>query len=164
MNKKTVILLIIGFTAVSIGIACFLQFKDRTKELEVTVDPIALKINTITPNNLDGYLKKHKTAYVYFGRPDCSDCNEFDPNLIKSIDKYKVYDKLVYVNLIEVRKDKQLWEKFKQKYGIKYTPTLAKYEYDERKNKQKPKFIVQWTPENGTVLKDFDNFVSKIEK
>ena len=111
MNKKTVILLIIGFTAVSIGIACFLQFKDRTKELEVTVDPIALKINTITPNNLDGYLKKHKTAYVYFGRPDCSDCNEFDPNLIKSIDKYKVYDKLIYVNLIEVRKDKQLWER-----------------------------------------------------
>ncbi|EIW2091257.1 hypothetical protein MBU65_002988, partial [Enterococcus faecalis] len=53
MNKKTVILLIIGFTAVSIGIACFLQFKDRTKKLEVTVDPIALKINTITPNNLD---------------------------------------------------------------------------------------------------------------
>ncbi|EGO9400206.1 hypothetical protein DSH82_14915, partial [Enterococcus faecalis] len=85
MNKKTVILLIIGFTAVSIGIACFLQFKDRTKKLEVTVDPIALKINTITPNNLDEYLKKHKTAYVYFGRPDCSDCNEFDPNLIKSI-------------------------------------------------------------------------------
>ncbi|EGO6657247.1 hypothetical protein GWG84_002823, partial [Enterococcus faecalis] len=71
---------------------------------------------------------------------------------------------LIYVNLIEVRKDKQLWEKFKQKYGIKYTPTLAKYEYDERKNKQKPKFIVQWTPENGTVLKDFDNFVLKIEK
>lgn len=69
MNKKTVILLIIGFTAVSIGIACFLQFKDRTKELEVTVDPIALKINTITSNNLDGYLKNIKLPmYILVGQ------------------------------------------------------------------------------------------------
>ena len=62
----------------------------------------------------------------------------------------KIADKVIYLNVTEIRKNDAQWNLFKNKYKISYTPTLAKFKDGEQIS------IVQWTPEKGTVLAEFD--------
>jgi hypothetical protein len=61
-----------------------------------------------------------------------------------------------YLNVVQLKKDQTAWESFTKKYKIKYTPTLAKFKNGKLIKK------VNWTPEGGTDLKEFERFLDQI--
>lgn len=94
---------------------------------------------------------------VYVGRPTCGDSNQFEPHLIKTIKSKKLRSTIKYINVAQLKKDKDAWKDFTKKYGIRYTPTLAKFENGKLVKK------VNWTPENGTDLDKFSRFLDQIK-
>lgn len=69
----------------------------------------------------------------------------------------KLGSSIKYMNVAKLKKNKNAWQNFTKKYGIKYTPTIAKFENGKLVDK------VNWTPENGTNLKKFDKFLDQFK-
>lgn len=140
------------FLVVIIGIT--LLYLKQEKYTEVSSPDIFFEINSIPISQLDSLLdNKRDDTLLYFGRPNCVDCNEFDPTLFKWIKKYNVESKIIYINVEKIRKSDTEWKDFKNKYGIEYTPTLAIFRGTEQLKK------IQWTPQNGTDLNEFEKFI-----
>lgn len=93
--------------------------------------------------------------YIYVGRPTCGDCNDFEPELINLITKYNLGNKILYLNVAELRKDEPGWELFKETYDLQYTPTLAEFSKGRLVTK------VEWTPEEGIDIKDVEDYILK---
>ncbi|MBO0421358.1 thioredoxin family protein [Enterococcus plantarum] len=110
-------------------------------------------LNAVTVENFETKVVNKEDFYVYFGRPTCGDCNDFEPHLIKLIKKHKLQNSLVYLNAAELRKDKKSWELFKETYQLLYTPTLAKFENGKLVSKE------EWTPENGIAIENVENWI-----
>ncbi|MEK0203938.1 hypothetical protein WMM09_13070, partial [Enterococcus faecium] len=71
----------------------------------------------------------------------------------------------IFYTLYKIKKDENQWKKFKEKYHIEYTPTLARYGQSSLYSIKKyyPDKIVQWDPRKGTDLKAFEKFISDIK-
>ncbi|MGX7243951.1 thioredoxin family protein [Enterococcus quebecensis] len=110
-------------------------------------------LNAVTVENFETKVADKEDFYVYFGRPTCGDCNEFEPHLIGLIKEYKLQDSLVYLNAAELRKDEKAWELFKERYQLLYTPTLAKFEKGKLVSKE------EWTPENGIAIENVEKWI-----
>lgn len=100
-------------------------------------------IDAITVPTFKKKLAQKETFYLYVGRPTCGDCNDFEPELISLIEAYELQDRLLYLNVAQLRKDEPAWEEFKETYELIYTPTLAKFVEGKLVSK------VEWTPEDG---------------
>lgn len=117
--------------------------KDKVKHLEETYSSVYLEINSLTYNTFKNKVNNKEEFYVYFGRPNCSDCSEFDEDLIDILERYNAKDKLYYLNVREIRDNNVEWKNFKDNYDIKYTPSFAKFSNGKVEN------IIEWTKENG---------------
>ena len=78
-------------------------------------------------------LKQKEDFVLYIGRPDCKDCQEFEPYLKKYLKKNKgVY--LYYLNIKEIREkayatnaskeDQKAYKQMRKKLDFSWTPTL----------------------------------------
>lgn len=114
-------------------------------------------IDSLTINNFQNEVENGKEVLVYVGRPSCGDCNQFEPYLIKMIKSKKLGSSIKYMNVAKLKKNKNAWQNFTKKYGIQYTPTIAKFDNGKLVDK------VNWTPENGTNLKKFDKFLDQFK-
>ncbi|MBC1340711.1 thioredoxin family protein [Listeria welshimeri] len=154
-----ILLVLVLIVAIWIG---FRNNKSEVKKLETKVEVLANSypdiynyINSVSYNNLNSFLAndKDKNILIYVGRPTCGDCTEFEPQLIKQIKENKLQEKMIYLNVAETRKNEKEWEKFKNKYKILYTPTLAVF--------RNGKLVKQlgWTPSNGVNMNEINLFL-----
>lgn len=103
-NKKKTFATVIILVLINVSALIFIghHYKKEANATEVT-DNLSITINSITSDNLEEYLNTHQISYIYFGRPDCSDCNEFEPKFISYIKKYHLENKIMYVNVYKRR-------------------------------------------------------------
>lgn len=125
-------------------------------EEQTKYPPIYNVIDSMTLKNFEDKIEKKEDVIVYVGRPSCSDCTKFEPKFIQMLENKKLTSYIVYLNVAELRKNEQKWDEFKEKFGIEYTPTIARFSLGKIVDK------VNWTPENGTDIDEFDYFLSKI--
>lgn len=165
MKKKTIFLSAILLVLLYSGITYY-KYKQLilvNKKMEFKLKNInqAFKLTTqldsITIDHFEQKMSSEKQFLIYIGRPDCADCSLFEPLFIKYLNRNKeVKDKLIYLDVIELEKNKKKWNKFKKKYKIKYTPTIAFYSKGELKHK------VQWTPQKKLSISDVKKLIKKI--
>ncbi|MBP1047242.1 thioredoxin family protein [Enterococcus sp. BWM-S5] len=110
-------------------------------------------IDSITITNFEKRVGAGEELIFYIGRPTCGDCTEFEPKLIAMIEEEDVQDKILYLNVAQLRESEEKWNEFIEDYDVKYTPTLVKF------SKGKIVKKVNWTPEGGTDLAQFSDFL-----
>lgn len=136
-----------------------ISMNNNPDQKDATYPEIYNYLNSISIGNLNEFIEKSKESelLIYYGRPSCIDCNIFEPKLIEMVEKYELSEKLIYVNTHEVRKNEEDWKIFTNNFGIQYTPTIALYTNGEVKEK------VEWTPEKGTDMEEFELFLKSCE-
>lgn len=107
----------------------------NTKRLEDTYSDIYFELNSLTVENFKAKVAKGDKFYAYIGRPSCSDCNAFEPLFKRYITRYRLNDKIYFVNVHRLHQDKAAWAEFKQQYGLSGTPVLAAYGGGRQLNK-----------------------------
>ncbi len=89
-------------------------------------------------------LASNEVVYVYMGRPNCGDSDMFESYFEGMIKEYKLKDKFVFFNIKDITdNDKEYKKLLFDKFGIRNTPTLAKYENGELT------VISEWTSKYG---------------
>lgn len=100
---------------------------ENSRRLENTYSDIYFELNSLTVENFKDKVTRGETFYAYIGRPDCSDCNAFEPMFKRYIASYRLQSKIYFVNVRRLHQDKRAWAAFKQQYRLSGTPVLAKY-------------------------------------
>lgn len=111
------------------------------------------ELNSLTLPTLKSKMDNGDTFLIYVGRPDCSDCQKFDPQLLEFLAKNNLKSKIYYVNVAKIRKSHNKWNDFKKIYKIQYTPTIAIVSH-KKVVKQ-----IGWTPQGGTDNKKIFEFI-----
>lgn len=116
-------------------------------------------INSISYMNFENFLTRTKDnkVVVYIGRPSCDDCNLFESGFINLINEYHLNDQIVYLNVSSIQKDSYGWKKFKEKYHVKYTPTIAIFYDNQLKEK------IEWTPKKDIKLNEVLSILKRNE-
>lgn len=164
MKKKSYILFILLILSVVVNIIAFYHNRiigNNLKMCENEISPTYDYLNSITVRNFESAIKNSKGCIVYIGRPDCSDCNYFEPIFREIINQYNLYDKIIYLNVKQYRENntEETWTQFKNKYGFTQTPAIIKYdngtvssmiEWDSKEGLSKERFTL-WLMENGII-------------
>ncbi|MHB0879350.1 thioredoxin family protein [Paenibacillus sp. SEL1] len=142
---SVIVLLIIG-----IAISAVAKFQDleqvvqqKDKEIQASKSnypEIYDHLNAVTFENFKSLIQQDQSVLVYVGRPSCGDCNRFEPNFNKMIEQYNLGSKITFLNVHKIHKNKSQWNKFKENYNIKYTPTIAEFRNGKLVDK------IEWTP------------------
>ncbi len=71
--------------------------------------------------------EENEVVYIYVGRPNCGDSDDFEEYFIDMMDKNNI-DNLYFFNIQDIVKDNEDYKKIlKKEFDVQYTPTLAKY-------------------------------------
>lgn len=157
--KKNIIIVLSGLTIVLlVMLAVNFLYNERnfSKTENSETSETYRKLNSVTYDNFPNFLADNRESIVYIGRPTCSDCNEFEPDFIDYLGKNDLTSTIVYLNVEDIRKNEDAWEKFKKDYDINYTPTLAYF----KKNKLISK--AEWRPEKNLTISKVDEWLSNI--
>lgn len=157
INKKRKTKKLISLVLLAVILCLFILIFSITqgskKETNVTYPNIYNYINSVTVDNLSSFLEDNRKV-IYFGRPSCSDCDLFEPELIEIIEDRNLENEITYVNIDKIHKDKDDWYSFRKLYNIKYTPTLAIYENKKQVSK------IEWTPKSGLSIKKLERWIT----
>lgn len=152
MNEKKIkfiIFLISICLIISISINLVLyknnvNLTQKNIELEENIPTINEYLNSITVKNFESQVLSGKDFFVYIGRPDCGDCNLFEPMFKTVIDEYTLNDKIIYMNIKNLRENNMdQWQEFKNKYGFTQTPAIIHF------NNGNNISIIEWNTEKG---------------
>jgi len=92
---------------------------------------------------------------VYIGRPDCSDCNAFEPMFEEVIQEKGLSNKLYYLNVRWLRESGQAeWNEFKDTYGFTQTPAFSTYEGGKQVS------MIEWT-DKGLPRSELEAWLKK---
>jgi Thiol-disulfide isomerase and thioredoxins len=152
MKNKNVQIFIALILVASIGLNIY-QFiqeknlKTETQTLQAKVDeygtlytPIYQHFTSLTVQDFKDKVASGEKFTVYIGRPDCSDCNTFEPTLEEIISEQHLESKLNYLNVKWLREsDKEIWQTFKDTYGFTQTPAFITFENGKQKD------MIEWT-------------------
>lgn len=142
MNKKNALAAFVIILLASIGINIYqltlLAQQKRTNEVlqgEVRdygnlYSPIYQYFTALSVEDFKNKVAKGEHFTVYIGRPDCGDCNSFEPGFEEMIKEHQMANKLYYLNVKWLRESDPTgeWERFKQTYGFTQTPAFSTYE------------------------------------
>lgn len=132
--KKIFYIFIVIFISVNIVCNIYMfqikgHLEQKVEKLNSEVSPTYDYLNSLTIRNFQSSIEKEETLIVYIGRPDCSDCNFFEPVFREIVNKYMLFDKIYYLNVKKYRENnnEDTWNEFKQKYGFTQTPAIIYY-------------------------------------
>lgn len=111
-------------------------------------------LDSMTVASFENAVAKGESMVVYIGRPDCPDCNFFEPMFYQIIDQYQLKEKIKYINVKSFKENntQDTWLQFKSTYGFTQTPAIIRYENGKVKD------MVEWSDKDGlseTRLKDW---------
>lgn len=75
------------------------------------------------------------------------------PYFGKKISDYELQSKLIYIDGVHLRTNKDNWQKFKNKYGFSQTPAFVIYRQNQIISK------IEWDEKRGLSEKDFDHWL-----
>ena len=151
--KKIILYIVLVFSL--IANAYFIVGQTYEKDMTHPTLTMYDKLNSLLEKNFVLRNNDGKKLIVYFGRPGCGDCNKFDQILGEMIDKYKISDRLYYVNVERIHENKSEWLQFKKKYNIKGTPTFAIYNHRKLLTK------LDFEEHGGFSLKELEMWISR---
>lgn len=162
MKKNFYVLFTICLISIIINLGLFVSNKHINQNFETCKNEISLTydyLNSITIRNFENYVKGKKDFIVYIGRPDCSDCNYFEPTFREIIERYQLYDKIYFLNVKKYREKntEAIWNNFKKIYGFTQTPAIIKY------SDGKVESIIEWNTHKGLSKDRFINWLSENE-
>ncbi len=142
-KKKIVMLALVMFVTFGL-LSTFKYGYEYYKDNNSVMSSLATEVTTI--DEMRDIIDNQDVVYVYMGRPNCGDSDEFEeyfPDLMKDYD----VDVLYYFNIKDISDEYSSNSEYKEilfnEFGLTYTPTLAKYENGELV------ILSQWTPSNG---------------
>ena len=127
MKKLAGILIVCFFASVVFNMITVYKYKEIQKQLSTCsedISPTYQYLNSLTIRNFEESVESKMDLVVYIGRPDCPDCNYFEPILRKVVNEYNLFSKISYLNVKNYRKNNTIetWENFKNKYNFSQTP------------------------------------------
>lgn len=157
-NYLIILIFITVLGCISLSIFCISE-KKRSAELEQTLE-IERKNNIIYKDFIsipidifEDRVSSGQLMLVYIGNNECSDCSVFYPTFLKMFREHNLVDKIVYVEGVHLRKDKEKWTEFKKKYGFNQTPTIAIYQYGKQVSS------IEWSEIEGISEQDFEKWL-----
>ena len=84
-------------------------------------------LKEISVNKLESLIDNKKDFILYIKQTNCSHCQEFQPNYVSVLNKYKVYSYVI--NLTDI--DEDAYNKLKEITGVEGTPTVYFFENGE---------------------------------
>jgi len=152
MKKTHIILGTIVALIMSLGINVyqFITMKaEQTKSTDLTskveyyedlYSPVYRYFTSLTVDEFKAKVASGAHFTVYIGRPDCGDCNAFEPTFEEVIQDEGLANKMYYLNVKWLREgDMDEWNAFKAKYGFTQTPAFSTYEGGKQVS------MIEWT-------------------
>ncbi len=141
MIKKVVITLVATLLILFGAKFAYDYYQDNvTKMSSVVVDEVK------SVEEMQKLLDDNSEVYVYVGRPNCGDSDDFEEYFIDMMDEYEI-DNLYFFNIKDITDELDDSQKHKEllsgEFGVMYTPTLAKFIDGE------VVLVSEWTPESG---------------
>ena len=99
-------------------------------------------------------LKENDSMFVYIGNGECSDCSVFLPIVQRSVKKFKLEDKLFYVEGKYKRQNMEEWIEFKSQNKFNQTPAFIIYDKGRIVTK------IEWTEKEGLSEQNFNQWIS----
>ncbi len=94
-----------------------------------------------TVDEFEEIINSRETVYVYVGRQTCGDSERFEAYFENMIVDNNLEGEFVFFNIIDIVEDEENYKEIlNDKFDVKYTPTLAKYENGRLVLKS------EWTP------------------
>ncbi len=140
--KKNRIIIYIAVIALTFGILTAGKFGYQYYKDNYTVmTSLATEVDNV--DEMREIIDSNETVYLYMGRPNCGDSDEFEEYFPDLMEEYDI-DNLYYFNIMDLAKDNSNYKDIlKEEFGLMYTPTLAKFENGELVLKS------EWTPAIG---------------
>lgn len=167
-SKKMIGIFSICLIVLFVSLAFNIHFKSENKKISREVSNLKKNtsdlyeyLNSITVTKFKEKIDSSDDFYAYIGRPDCGDCILFEPTFISTINKYKLNNKILYMNVKKLRENQNEWVKFKKKYGFTQTPVIIHFsqgknisfvEWDTEKGLPQNK-LVDWFQKNNLIKK-----------
>lgn len=145
MIKKAIIAFVITICVLIAGKYGYDYFQEQKAEKEDTYSVMSeylKEVNSI--DEMNKVLDDNEVVYVYMGRPNCGDSDDFEVYFEGMIKEYDLKDKIIYFNIKSITDSNDNYKNvLSNEFGMQNTPTLAKYENGELV------LISQWTPAEG---------------
>jgi len=162
MKTKHIILAISALLVVSLGVNAYhfvaiANERTTNNELQAEVDRLGDLYSPVyqyfTALSLEDFKQKVASGErftAYIGRPNCGDCNSFEPTFEQIIQERQLANKLYYVNVRWIHGgDKAEWNKFKEIYGFTQTPAFSTYADGKQVS------MIEWT-DKGLVRSELE--------
>lgn len=134
MKNKAIAIVLALLLVASVGGNIYFYTQNQ-KQAEQIVEygklysPMYDIFSTLTVPNFEEKVASGERFTVYVGRPDCSDCNTFEPMFEELIEELSLANKMYYMNVRDFRAaDWDQWTAFKDKYGFTQTPAFLTFE------------------------------------
>lgn len=152
--KKIIIVIVFCLTFL---VGC--KNSEESSITEQSGDIDLANIQKLSPQEFEQKSSEKKQNFIaYIRRPDCSDCNAFEPDLLKYMDENKDFkNKVYFVDITSIFDDKNEWENFKLENKINGTPSFV-YIKDGKISSSS-----SWTVEKGYSVTILDNWVRSLE-
>ena len=162
MKKVPVIVIAVVLILASLGYNVYQYKQLEAKDAELTkversISTVTEYLDSLTIDNFEAKVKSGADFVVYIGRPDCPDCNIFEPIFKDYVVSNQLTSQILYLNVRTYRAaNTNRWNTFKATYGFTQTPAVIHFK--DGKNIS----LIEWkddyglpvTPDLATWLKD----------
>ncbi len=159
-NKNIILGILLGLCIVMIFISIRQYGLNKYLEIEmqdskVEVPEIYHYLNSLTISNFEKKISNKEDFAAYIGRPDCGDCQLFEPQFIKLINDYNT-ENIWYINVKKFRDENpEKWEPFKKQYGFTQTPAFIHVSNGSIQD------IIEWQDNKGLPQSDLKEWLEK---
>ncbi|MGG3279568.1 thioredoxin family protein [Paenibacillus solani] len=155
-NKNIIFGILLGLciTVIIISIKQYIQIKDfEIQDSNVEVPEIYHHLNSLTISNFENKVSDKEDFIVYIGRPDCGDCQLFEPQFIKLINNHKFED-IWYLNVKKFREENpEKWNYFKEQYEFSQTPAIIHFSNGSIQD------LIEWENNKGLPQSDLKEWL-----
>lgn len=130
------------------------ELTQKNEKLESSYSRTYDYLNSITIDNFNKLVTDDGTILVYIGRPDCGDCQLFEPMFEKLITEKELGDKITYLNIKKFRENNvEEWNTFKSKFDFSQTPAIINIKDGIVLDK------IEWNEKRGLSKKTLSNWL-----
>jgi len=159
-SKNIIIGILLGLCIIMVFISIRQYGINKNLEREMQdsreeVPEIYHYLNSLTISNFENKISNKENFIVYIGRPDCGDCQLFEPQFIMQINDYNI-DNIWYLNVKKFRDENpDKWEPFKEQYGFTQTPAIIHVSNGSIHD------IIEWQDNKGLSQSDLKEWLDK---
>ncbi len=125
-KKDLLLVILLGITILLCNYA--LMWHSVYKEHNLNISELSGYINEISAEEFDAYIVEHPNSIVYFGNVSNEKTRDFEKEFLKTINRYYLNDKVVYINTNGIDLSVFLNQYDYKKVNIKLEPSIIYFE------------------------------------